>query len=57
MSEVEAVEAVEAQAQIEKMSKEPKKLDIRAVITVTARLAQLLAEEVDLLADMKVSKN
>ena len=32
------------------------RLDIKAVITVTARLAQLLAEEVDLLADMKVSK-
>ena len=32
------------------------KLDIKAVITVTARLAQLLAEEVDLLGDMKVSK-
>ncbi|MDX2112435.1 MAG: hypothetical protein SFW63_01690 [Alphaproteobacteria bacterium] len=31
-------------------------LDVRAIITVTARLAQLLAEEVDLLSDMKVSK-
>ncbi|MFW0777625.1 MAG: hypothetical protein ACN2B6_07905 [Rickettsiales bacterium] len=33
-----------------------KKLDVRAIITVTARLAQLLAEEVDLLAEMKVEK-
>lgn len=31
-------------------------LDARAVITVTARLAQLLAEEVDLLGEMKMSK-
>lgn len=31
-------------------------LDVKAIITVTARLAQLLAEEVDLLTDMKVSK-
>lgn len=31
-------------------------IDVKAIITVTARLAQLLAEEVDLLADMKVSK-
>ena len=31
-------------------------LKIKNVITLTARLAQLLAEEVDLLADMKVSK-
>lgn len=31
-------------------------IDVRAIITVTARLAQLMAEEVDLLADMKVSK-
>jgi flagellar biosynthesis/type III secretory pathway chaperone len=34
----------------------PDHIDVRAVITVTARLAQLLAEEVDLLSDMKVSK-
>lgn len=34
----------------------PRGLDVKAIITVTARLAQLLAEEVDLLADMKVSK-
>ncbi|MCE2927321.1 MAG: hypothetical protein LW823_06760 [Rickettsiales bacterium] len=34
----------------------PTNIDVRAVITVTARLAQLLAEEVDLLTDMKVSK-
>lgn len=34
----------------------PRPLDVRAIITVTARLAQLLAEEVDLLSDMKVSK-
>ena len=33
-----------------------KDLDVRTIITVTARLAQLLAEEVDLLGDMKVSK-
>jgi flagellar biosynthesis/type III secretory pathway chaperone len=32
------------------------KLDLKAIMTVTARLAQLLAEEVDLLGDMKVSK-
>lgn len=32
------------------------KLKIQDVITLTARLAQLLAEEVDLLSDMKVSK-
>lgn len=31
-------------------------IKIQDVITLTARLAQLLAEEVDLLADMKVSK-
>jgi hypothetical protein len=31
-------------------------LKIQDVITVTARLAQLLAEEVDLLSDMKVAK-
>lgn len=31
-------------------------IDVKAIITVTARLAQLLAEEVDLLSDMKVSK-
>jgi flagellar biosynthesis/type III secretory pathway chaperone len=34
----------------------PEHIDVRAVITVTARLAQLLAEEVDLLTGMKVSK-
>lgn len=34
----------------------PVKVDIQGVITLTARLAQLLAEEVDLLADMKISK-
>jgi len=34
----------------------PDNIDVRAIITVTARLAQLLAEEVDLLTDMKVSK-
>lgn len=34
----------------------PPSIDVRAIITVTARLAQLLAEEVDLLTDMKVSK-
>jgi flagellar biosynthesis/type III secretory pathway chaperone len=33
-----------------------REIDVKAIITVTARLAQLLAEEVDLLADMKVSK-
>jgi len=33
-----------------------KSIDVKAIITVTARLAQLLAEEVDLLADMKISK-
>ncbi len=33
-----------------------KEIDVKAIITVTARLAQLLAEEVDLLTDMKVSK-
>lgn len=33
-----------------------RKLDLHAIITVTARLAQLLAEEVDLLGDMKISK-
>jgi hypothetical protein len=32
------------------------KIKIQDVITLTARLAQLLAEEVDLLSDMKVSK-
>lgn len=31
-------------------------VDVKAIITVTARLAQLLAEEVDLLSDMKISK-
>ena len=31
-------------------------INIQDVITLTARLAQLLAEEVDLLSDMKVSK-
>jgi hypothetical protein len=31
-------------------------VDVKAIITVTARLAQLLAEEVDLLSEMKVSK-
>ena len=31
-------------------------LKVQDVITLTARLAQLLAEEVDLLADMKVKK-
>jgi len=31
-------------------------INIKDVITLTARLAQLLAEEVDLLTDMKVSK-
>lgn len=30
-------------------------LDARATITVTARLAQLMAEEVDLLSEMKIS--
>ncbi|NBO19267.1 MAG: hypothetical protein EBV03_08605 [Proteobacteria bacterium] len=35
--------------------KEPS-LKIQDVITITARLAQLLAEEVDLLTDMKVAK-
>jgi flagellar biosynthesis/type III secretory pathway chaperone len=32
------------------------KVDLKVIMTVTARLAQLLAEEVDLLSDMKVSK-
>lgn len=32
------------------------KIQVHDIITLTARLAQLLAEEVDLLADMKVSK-
>lgn len=39
-----------------KQDKEPVKIDMQNVITVTARLAQLLAEEADLLAAMKVSK-
>lgn len=34
----------------------PVKIDMQNIITVTARLAQLLAEEVDLLSEMKVSK-
>jgi hypothetical protein len=34
----------------------PTEIKIRDVITLTARLAQLLAEEVDLLSAMKVSK-
>lgn len=34
----------------------PEKLNVEVVISLTARLAQLLAEEVDLLADMKVAK-
>ncbi len=43
------------------MSSEPKtpaaaELKIQDVITLTARLAQLLAEEVDLLGEMKVAK-
>lgn len=38
------------------VKKESPKIDMQNLITVTARLAQLLAEEVDLLADMKVSK-
>ena len=32
------------------------KLNVQDVITLTARLAQLLAEEVDMLGEMKVSK-
>jgi flagellar biosynthesis/type III secretory pathway chaperone len=35
---------------------EPARINIPDVITLTARLAQILAEEVDLLAAMKVSK-
>lgn len=35
---------------------EPPKVNIQDVITLTARLAQLMAEEVDLLASLKVSK-
>lgn len=34
----------------------PPQIKVQDVITLTARLAQLLAEEVDLLGDMKVSK-
>ena len=34
----------------------PPQIKIQDVITLTARLAQLLAEEVDLLSDMKVAK-
>ena len=34
----------------------PPAINVQDVITLTARLAQLLAEEVDLLSDMKVSK-
>ena len=34
----------------------PRELKIKDVIALTARLAQLLAEEVDLLTDMKVAK-
>jgi hypothetical protein len=35
--------------------KEPPKLKVQNVITLTARLAQILAEEVDLLSNMKVA--
>lgn len=38
------------------VKEDPIKIDMQSIITVTARLAQLLAEEVDLLSDMKVSK-
>lgn len=34
----------------------PAKVDVKNVITLTARLAQLLAEEVDMLESMKISK-
>ena len=34
----------------------PNELKMQDVITLTARLAQILAEEVDLLAEMKISK-
>lgn len=37
------------------MKKEPE-LKVQQVITLTARLAQILAEEVDLLSEMKISK-
>lgn len=35
---------------------EPAKIDMQSVITVTARLAQLLAEEADMLGAMKISR-
>ncbi|NBX03158.1 MAG: hypothetical protein EBR02_03670 [Alphaproteobacteria bacterium] len=34
----------------------PVTINVKDVITLTARLAQILAEEVDLLAEMKISK-
>ena len=40
----------------ETVKTETAKIKIQDVITLTARLAQLLAEEVDLLGDMKVNK-
>jgi len=49
-------EAKKAESTSEVSEAAAKKLDVRAIITVTARLAQLLAEEVDLLAEMKVAK-
>lgn len=39
----------------EQPQKEPPKLKVQNVITLTARLAQILAEEVDLLSQMKVA--
>lgn len=41
---------------LEQQPPPPQALNIRDVITLTARLAQLLAEEVDLLAAMKIAK-
>jgi hypothetical protein len=35
---------------------QPPQIKVQDIITLTARLAQLLAEEVDLLSEMKVSK-
>lgn len=46
---------METKTKTEPLKKEPLVLKVQAVITLAARLAQILAEEVDLLAEMKVA--
>lgn len=54
--DVDELDAWEEEASADRFYHDPNRLDVESIISVTARLAQVLAEEADYLADMKIKE-